>query len=903
MSFLPRARGVEASGLDQRPSIRAAEALVAGCADCNAICVDDRHINNHAQATAPTGESVPVVCVLDLLRYLLAESVIDDDVYHSAKVGLRRGGFAWVPVEAGELTSHLGTAIVEDDGLVENAELRILRQSLNWMDAQGLLQPHEAQNLVGGLVVACMESIRTIWMTATVPVTSAAAQCNWIWRNLLATRLLPQTTARGDQPDGRRHVIATRLSLLFLPLISDSKDRRLAYGQWVDRSIVAGFVPANGELIHEALQEALANVRRSDRYQELIGPLFFECLPESLRSNAVSADPELARRCGFESVTAVGIGTMSVAEDELFQAAESVLSGDVAATVRDRTKDTEITVCWADDVSEKRLAVRWRDATGQPGSASISELMLLSPDAEARQEAFAGILEQVGPTVGIPMELVEAASARRLTHDEVSSVLLEGTGGVASFHARLRHRVWNGLPTGVEDVVPRSLSYWERLCGPLVDGLEPESYIRDRLIPFRRELLNRDLSGSLKMCCIGALRDDLMPAQWITTVDDDTVWDALRSIDMTGNPLGLLAALDVAMLRSEDARFRDFATDAVRTLLDRDLGLTQVREVYRLHQIVYGFVINAMSLSDQTSTQPGFWRRMGAWMHTGMSIQTLVAAPKPIDVDSLAAWCQAESRFAGEIRRLADCRREPMVLASQIGAGSLRYETAAGLLRLLTHHAAAGHDFPMAEEVARTRGGLDEAEAATLMATPRPMAFHLPPTEPMPEPVWAKLREASQEGRGTNVMGSLAAASQLYALSADHTNHARSVVERLPVANRENVDEHLQQLYSASILAAATRHTEFAGVIGDAARTCAHFVSETAHVEWLVRVLLQAAAAQEDENEWGTWLEERFADTATALPAKHLEAFRYCTDEIETVLPAGAWFHLRAKAIATAGMA
>ena len=62
-----------------------------------------------------------------------------------------------------------------------------------------------------------------------------------------------------------------------------------------------------------------------------------------------------------------------------------------------------------------------------------------------------------------------------------------------------------------------------------------------KVIPYRKAMVERDLAGGLEICCLGALRDDLLPGEWIEGLDDDTVWEALASIDVQGNPISLLA--------------------------------------------------------------------------------------------------------------------------------------------------------------------------------------------------------------------------------------------------------------------------------------------------------------------------------------------------------------------------
>ena len=71
----------------------------------------------------------------------------------------------------------------------------------------------------------------------------------------------------------------------------------------------------------------------------------------------------------------------------------------------------------------------------------------------------------------------------------------------------------------------KTTAYFEKFVAPPPDTGSPESYIRDVLIPYRRALLARDLMAGLDICCLGALRDDLCPGQWVDGFDNDVLWD------------------------------------------------------------------------------------------------------------------------------------------------------------------------------------------------------------------------------------------------------------------------------------------------------------------------------------------------------------------------------------------
>ena len=111
--------------------------------------------------------------------------------------------------------------------------------------------------------------------------------------------------------------------------------------------------------------------------------------------------------------------------------------------------------------------------------------------------------------------LLEHASSRRLTDEEVAVVFGEGTTGVAAVQFRLLRKIARGWRISLVDVVPPSRSYWERFCGPVPDGPDVETYFREQLIPYRKGLIEANLRDGLDIGCLGALRDDLSPGAWL----------------------------------------------------------------------------------------------------------------------------------------------------------------------------------------------------------------------------------------------------------------------------------------------------------------------------------------------------------------------------------------------------
>ena len=177
---------------------------------------------------------------------------------------------------------------------------------------------------------------------------------------------------------------------------------------------------------------------------------------------------------------------------------------------------------------------------------------------------------------------IEDIKSRELSHQELSEIFDETSNGVAALQASLIQKIKHGPGINVVDIIPQSVSYFERFCGPVPGTQEPESYFAEVLVPHRKALLNRNLETGLDICCLGALRDDLTPGQWVTSIDDDAIWNALSSTHAESNPFSLLGALDIALYRQGDRRFREFSAEAVAKLLDERLGQQNGTDVYRL---------------------------------------------------------------------------------------------------------------------------------------------------------------------------------------------------------------------------------------------------------------------------------------------------------------------------------
>ena len=715
--------------------------LLFGSAECDALCIDDRFVNTRVRSEGPTGKSVPVVCVLDVLRHLHARRVISDEQYWGSRHKLRQAGFAFIPVEAEELLNHLLAAEFEDGRMLESAELRVMRQTVHRVDSLDLMSGGEARALGDGMVLACREVIWRLWSNSVLEARVAGALCSWVWRHLaMATFLLRQGAGGDGRAVAFRDGFVRRMSLLMMPPIVDSLERRSAYGEWLEESVLVGLRPANDDVVEEAATACCSTIKGVGKHQSVVAALFLECLPEALRERIVNADPAFAEDCGFSSTHLVVFeGELSIAETDLLNAASTIYAGAESAPLTDITGTAAVLARTGDD---ETLAASWIDAQGETRRIQVPELTLVSGNAEARIQVLNEIVRQLGPTAQETHSLLEHASSRRLTQEEVSMVFGEKTTGVAAVQSRLVSKIARRLHTNLVDFVPSSRSYWERFCGPVPDCPDAETYFREQLIPYRKRLIEADVRVGLDIGCLGALRDDLSPGAWLDGIDDDTVWNALTSVHVQGNPIALLAVLDIALYRVGDDRFRRLADDTVGMLLDDHLGLPANCNIYRFLEVVTDFEMDQLGLVEGADRYPGFWRRMCAWMQAGLIVRTAIACHAVPEVAHFEEWCKRQRVPAANLRRLADGQAEPMVLGRIRPTGSLRHEVLGRLGRLKERHEKAGRGLPKAAEIESTQSRMGRDGLEMVSAVPGPAEMHLRPSEPIPNALADTLAKA-----------------------------------------------------------------------------------------------------------------------------------------------------------------
>ena len=905
VSFLPRHASQDEWPKRNDIRFQATTSLVAGGAACGALCVDDRYINGASALTVSGEVSVPIICVLDVLRHLVSRGYIGVVDHWTARHRLRQGGFAFIPIEADELLHWLEEANCSNNQLTESVELRVLRQTVARADSLDLTNPAEALALTRNVTATCRQVIPDLWEDTNLTTDRAAKLSDWVWQNLAAMAGPAGRRLLGDgYTDWVGKVVSLRLGSLFLPMTIQSPDRRAEYGRWLEQTALRRLQPANSDTIETALLSIPETISTLDDDQELYGWLFLDQLPEPARRKVVTRNPEFADRCGVTLRRTFEIGpSVGLVTSDLFAIAKEVLVTKEKRAVRDIAGNEVLVDLHKDG---QNVVVKWSDVQAVSHEVQIPDLTLLSPSGEARVGALSGVMERLGPTATDLPPLLEKIESREMTRQELTAVFDESANGVAALQARLVDRIRGGSGFMATDIVPPSVSYFERFAGPCAIDWEPEAYFHDVLVPYRRMLLDGNPSAGLDICCLGAIRDDLMPGPWVGSLDDDAVWDALSSCRVKDNPFSLLAALDLALYRQGDPRFREFAADAVATLTAENFGKRDRPDMYRLLHLLAEFVLNRINLVEGGAKYPGYWKRMSAWMQAGLVARTLISSSSSIDIDNLQKWTRENMSLAGVYAGLVDVRTGPMVFASRITPWALRSEVVGRLQILRLRHEGQGRQVPRSEAIDSVLARSPKPEQTVLLGFPGPLEGHRRPNEPLPQDLDEGLGEA-WAGDKLFALQQLVTVSQLFALGEPTLGRARDVVRTIGEnAGDTDRQENLKCLEFASVVAAATLDVSLADSIADAVTYIVPGVSKAEEIAMVLQITLQAAAAYETHEAWVKWLDQRLESIATNLPPppnESLWVFLGHLRELGAILPIESWFHIRARSVALAGAA
>jgi hypothetical protein len=593
-------------------------------------------------------------------------------------------------------------------------------------------------------------------------------------------------------------------------------------------------------------------------------------------------------------------GEVNINQSTLFAAARCTLT-DRSEQVLIDTKMRKIRM----EASQEGVVLKGLPVGEEKAEAWLNELKILSPHRDERIQAIEDLLAAFGPTAPDFSTIRDAAANRELTDEESACLLSERAKGVAALHEHMKRSLKAHQAT-LFNLIPDSITYFERFCGPNPGRANPEEYLRVHLPEYRKDLLRRDLTEGLNISLRGSLRDDLSPGGWVEDAPDDELWEALSKVDAKRDPFSLLGALDIALYRQHDERYVGLAEEIVAELLSDTLPRPDGIDTYDLLPLLADLALNRINTFEGGVLRPPFWKRMCAWMQASLLAE--LTCPYKFDFDSIQGWATAQEEISGVYAKFLDLHLEPMCHATEMSRSALRGEVIGRLIALQSRHEAAGHSIPKTINLEKAIHDLANSGFALKWALPGPLEGHLIPQKDerhiFPEEEVEDLKEKFETGPEGSQLSALAYLSQHSYLGDGLLRYARQKVAEIDFVQKEEGarEKNLQRLADAGLIAAANRDGKLARTIGIKLVAVAPKVRSVQEMFVLFCCLISTGAAFENNEEYENWLEEQLAEVARHLSrGKALKEFLNQMRELKKVIPLDHCIHSRAEALASAG--
>ena len=202
---------------------------------CNAIIMDDRVLNQHANSNH-SDPPMPIFSTLDLIDALVSNGSKILEERREYRTQLRRAGYIFIPVSVDELAHHLETPEVVDSKVVETAELKAIRENILLVRMSTWLQLPKEMHWFVELQKTFVQVLKDLWKADT-NFSDIRARSDWItdqidirgWAHSYGTENGIDIVKTGRSA----HIMA-----VLTPPVEESQKVRDEYWNWVEGRVL-----------------------------------------------------------------------------------------------------------------------------------------------------------------------------------------------------------------------------------------------------------------------------------------------------------------------------------------------------------------------------------------------------------------------------------------------------------------------------------------------------------------------------------------------------------------------------------------------------------------------------------------------------------------------------------------
>lgn len=213
--------------------------------------IDDRFLNQHPSISSEASTK-PLLTTVDLLDSMRRRGVLSGARVLEARTALRRANYALMPLHHEELAEFISSAPVIDGTLVETAELRIIRESVQRIRMSDLLQFPKELPWLNSLLGVSLLVLKEQW-TGELDEAAACARSDWLLQ-LSDVRGWTHRLDEGVLQLEERYL--NWVSLLMMLTVTQSQTVKEAYWRWFGSRILKPIVDEDGDAYALLLERA-----------------------------------------------------------------------------------------------------------------------------------------------------------------------------------------------------------------------------------------------------------------------------------------------------------------------------------------------------------------------------------------------------------------------------------------------------------------------------------------------------------------------------------------------------------------------------------------------------------------------------------------------------------------------
>jgi len=614
----------------------------------------------------------------------------------------------------------------------------------------------------------------------------------------------------------------------------------------------------------------------------------------ALRSFPVSIQHRLLQDPGFQQT--IGLNGLVAPWDGVGR----IRLGDLLDAARLVYEKNE--PCKISNLDEKEIIISLREGrvvaieAGEKDEAGRThvDLMLVSPNVELRLEALQIIQQEFGPTGPDPTYWGGLVKERPLTNDEIAALHDEMTSSHPYWLRTVKGKIDSGNLTPA-DLVPLEAGYFVKLCGPLPEISDADSYLDGPLQKHRRLLLDRDLTAGLLLCLPGVLRFDMSLVPLLKSLGDEEIWKQINGFSLLSDPFSLVGIVQIALSRRKSwPAFNEIAANLIEKLCGDALQRHDGIDVYTYFPSLVSISLRNLRHLDGMATQPSFWQWFCAFTHAGVLTQLLDKLN--FEPDKIVGWLDEDRTSRDSVADILSIRNQPTWRFDYLTKKHLQAEILGQLKGLAQHEERLGNQIPHAEL-------LDEAinrlgSHGFYCYRSGPLEGHLRPKSNSAERTLPKkeaeellsILEDSEEEFPWAGLDNICA----FATLPDDLRQA--ITNKIPglVLTGEDISQQTNSLSYIALVAAVHEDEEMAAAVVERAY---QVPIDNQSVQMIFFLILIASAAIPGEH-WVPWLSERLFRLAASVPmGEPAIMLSRLLGDLKMNLPINQWQFGRAEAM------